>query len=123
MENTEITFEKRVKIVMGVFVVVALFLIYHLATSMSVLPDFLEANIARAPTIISIDPFIPEVHCGGFKAGNAIDQFDSCFDYFLKEGQLSPAYPPKKMYQPYTIKKLPDSVMKHGWFPRRMYSE
>ncbi len=49
MENTDITFEKRVKIVMGVFAVVVLFLIYHLATLMSVAPAFLEAKIAHAP--------------------------------------------------------------------------
>ena len=49
MENTDITFEKRVKIVMGAFAVVVLFLIYHLAILMSVAPTFLEAKVARAP--------------------------------------------------------------------------
>ncbi len=50
MENTDITLEKRVKIVMGAFTVLVLFLIYHLAVLMSVAPDFLEAKIAHAPT-------------------------------------------------------------------------
>jgi hypothetical protein len=49
MENTDITFEKRVKIVMGAFAVVVLFLIYHLAILMSVAPAFLESKIAHAP--------------------------------------------------------------------------
>lgn len=61
MENTDIIPEKRVKIVMGAFAVVVLFLIYHLAILMSVAPTFLEAKIAHAPNQIYVDPFIPDV--------------------------------------------------------------
>ena len=50
MDNREIAFEKRIRVEIGVFVVVYLLLIYNLASSMSVLPAFLEENIAHAPT-------------------------------------------------------------------------
>jgi len=49
MENTDITLEKRVKIVMGAFAIVVLFLIYHLAILMPVAPNFLKAKVAHAP--------------------------------------------------------------------------
>ena len=68
------------------------------------------------PEGVIIDHFIPEFHCSDFKLGDTLDQFNHCFDYFLEEGELSPAYPPKKMYQPYTIEKLPDSIMSYEWF-------
>jgi len=67
------------------------------------------------PEGVIIDPFIPEWSCRDFKLGDIIDQFNLCFDYFLKEGELSPAYPPKKMYQPYIIEKLPSSIV-GGYF-------
>ncbi|KKW16306.1 MAG: hypothetical protein UY56_C0018G0009 [Parcubacteria group bacterium GW2011_GWA1_50_14] len=50
MENTDITFEKRIKVAIRVFIVVYLLLIYNLAGLMSVLPTFLEEKIAHAPT-------------------------------------------------------------------------
>lgn len=111
MDNRDITSEKRIRVVIGVLVIAFLLLILNLATLMSVLPSFLESKIAHAPTGAIIDPFIPEWSCKDFKTGDTIDQFNLCFDYFLEEGRLSPAYPPKKMYQPYTIEKLPDSII------------
>jgi len=50
MDNIDVISEKRIKVVMGVLVVVFLLLILNLATLMSVLPTFLEAKIAHAPT-------------------------------------------------------------------------
>jgi len=51
MENTDIIFEKRVRIVMGAFAVVVLFLIYNLVILMSVVLTFLEEKIVYAPTL------------------------------------------------------------------------
>lgn len=50
MDNIDISFEKRLKIVMGVIIAVVLLVILNLATLMSALPTFLEAKIAHAPT-------------------------------------------------------------------------
>ncbi len=50
MNNTNITSEKRIKIVIGVFAVAVSILILHFASLMSVLPNFLKARIAHAPT-------------------------------------------------------------------------
>ena len=115
MDNIDITFEKRIITLAWAFILVASFLLFNLATIMSVIPISSDSYTAYAPNQIHIDPFIPEWSCRDFEVGDTLDQFNYCFDYFFEEGELSPAYPQKKMYQPYTIEKLPDSIAK-GYF-------
>jgi hypothetical protein len=50
MDNIDVISEKRIKVVIGVLMVAFLFLIYNLASLMSVAPTFLGAKIAHAPT-------------------------------------------------------------------------
>ncbi len=51
MDNMDITSEKRIKVLNGVFAFVFLFFIYYLAGLMSVAPAFIGAKIAHAPVI------------------------------------------------------------------------
>lgn len=55
MEKIDITLEKRFKIILIALAISTLFLIFHLADLMSVLPAFLDSKIAYAPTREPID--------------------------------------------------------------------
>ncbi len=49
MNTTNLTSEKRIKIVAGILGFAFLFLVYHIASVMSVAPAFFDTKIASAP--------------------------------------------------------------------------